>query len=262
MIQKNRFQLCLKYRLRGMVKPSLVFLGIFLFVDLILPLILFIVFEYLVFAPGGQIDINYGGLAVSYPFLLSGAIFLFVGAIASFRENFNFLLTLNNTRRNQYGSELVFMVISGGCFFIVSFVVHLLEMMLELFSEGKPVGDGMAAYLASLTGDHLGKTAIALLLTLAAFIFAYALGLAAGVLSYRFGRYFLIPFWVCFGTSFAVVPILITSYRWFSKLAQWFIGYGRPLPDLTLAFHLLATALLLAAIGALFIRKMPQNSAT
>jgi hypothetical protein len=259
MIRKNRMKLCLNYRLQGIVKPSLIFLAIFLFVDLVIPAVLFILFDRQVFGSGGQITMNYGGMPVSYSFLLSSMIFLFVGAIASFRENFHFLLTLNNTRRNQYLSELLLMAIASLLYLICAMVVRFLENILEAFVNRESIAAQFQAFFAS-AGQHLGESAAALLLTLAIFLCAYALGLAAGALSYRFGRYFLIPFWVCFGASFVFVPIFITSYTWALNLAMWFIGHGRPMPSLSFAVHLLFTAVVLSAVGGLIIRKLPQNS--
>jgi hypothetical protein len=260
MKNENRLRLCLKYRLRGMSRASLIYLAIFVFIDLALPVILFWLASRRIFGPDTRPAFDYGSVPVSYAFLLGTMIFLFVGAVASFQEDFNFLLALNNTRLNQYASWLVLAALSSGSFFICAVIIHWLENLVATLINRS----SLALTLKALTGEYsagqIAESLSILALALAVFLSASLAGLAAGVLSYRFGRYFSIPFWICFGTSFFIVPILIATNENVRRLAAWFIGTGRPLPSLALASHLGLVVLGLLVLSALFIRKLPQNN--
>jgi hypothetical protein len=273
MSRNSHLIFCLNYRLKGLAKASLIYLAIFMLVDLVVPILLFLAFRRGAF---GDNTFSYGisGIdrivesMVSYPFLISTMIFLFVGAVASFSENFNFLLTLNCTRRNQYISDMILMLVTGASAMVCSVVIHGFEFLVEALvnrvslsqmwdhysyyyiHHGEPNAAGLVT--AQLLND--------LLLAMSVFLCAYALGYAAGVLSYRFGRGFTIPFWICFGASFVFIPILVTSVKWIGLLARWYVGAGQPPQSPAFAVHILLTALVLAAIGGLSIRKLQQNN--
>jgi hypothetical protein len=259
MKNENRLKLCLNYRLRGMSRASLIFLAIFVMVDLVLPGVFFALLGRRIFGPDGQPQINYGTMPVSYSFLLSAMIFLFVSAVGSFSEDFNFLLTLNNTRRSQFVSSLLVMLISGAWFFIASLLIHWLEGLVSVLINQGSLSEMVRALISEYNAANLAGSLANLLLTLVIFLGVYAFGLAAGILIYRFGRYFTVPFWICFGTSFFIIPLLIATSEPVRNAAAWFVGAGKPLPSLSLASHLGLTGLVLLIIGAMSIRKLQQN---
>jgi hypothetical protein len=254
----NRLSLCLHYRLRGLTQASLIFLLVFVLVDLVLPLVLFGLFGRRIFGFDSDIAMDYGSMPVSYSFLLSSMIFLFVGFVASFREDFDFLLAMNNTRKNQYLSSLLSLLIASAAFLGIAWLIRPLEILVEAAINRASAAPLFQAWLAEYarTPEYLSS----LVLTLVVCLSACSLGLTAGILSYRFGRRFVIPFWICFGTSFIFVPILLASNEKVFNAAIWFSGTNTALPALSLAWHLAVIDLLLLALGALTIRRLPQSN--
>jgi hypothetical protein len=262
MKKDNRLTLCYKYHLRGLSRASLIYLLVFVLVDLVLPLVLFGLFGRRVF--GGDSTVSYASnfehSPISYAFLLSSLIFLFVGFVASFREDFDFLLAMNSTRRNQFGSSLATLATASLAFFGVSLVISPLELIVESIVNRSSIASLFQDYASWFAADRLPLFLANLLLALVVFLGACSLGLTAGILSYRFGRLFVLPFWILFGTSFVFMPILIATNKTVQDLAAWFIGAGQSLPSLQLAWHLAVLAGMLLVLGGLAIRKLPQSS--
>jgi hypothetical protein len=258
MKKDSRLTLCLQYRLRGLTHASLIYLLVFVLVDLVLPLVLFGLFGRRIFGFENNAAPGDGNTLVSYSFLLSAMIFLFVGFVASFREDFDFLLALNNTRKNQYLSSLLSLLIASAAFFCTALLIRPLEILVEAVITRTSAEVLFNIWLAEFARppECLSGLALALVVCLS----ACSLGLTAGILSYRFGRRFVIPFWICFGTSFIFVPILLASNEMVLKAAIWFSGAQTALPALALAWHLAVIDLLLLALGALTIRKLPQSN--
>ena len=114
-MNNNRFASCFRYNFRGLTRASLIYMAIFAAVDLVLPAVVYLFLGESI--RSGNSKFNYGinaGMPGSLPFLLSTMIFLFVGAYASFRETFNHLLAMNNTRLNQFWATLVTMIAASG----------------------------------------------------------------------------------------------------------------------------------------------------
>ena len=262
MSENNRLKLCFRYRLRGLVRASLVFLAIFITVDLVLPALFYVFIGRPLNADGSTFQVSFvKGHQASTTFWFSTVIFIFVGACAAFREDFNHLLAMNNTRRNQFLSALPLMLLSSGTFLLIGLAVRLLEHFTEALVNQKDVLLVLSAYFQEFSGASLPTAAANLLLYFGSFLLAYAFGQTAGILSYRFGRIFLIPFWICFGSAFAFVPILYAGNRLFRQFLDWFQGLGRPLPALNLGVHILLLAALLIGLTGLAYRRLPQNVA-
>ena len=260
MTPSNRCQLCLNYRLRGWTRAALVYLVIFLAADLALPSLLYLIFGRS--SGGGTVFYQpYGGdFPGSVIFGFSTVIFLFVGGSASFREDFNFLLALNNTRRNQFLSTLPLTALAGVAGLAVSIPVRILEVCVASWINQESIRSGIQAYFQEYAASGPAKVLASLLLFIASFSLAYAFGQAVGSLGYRFGRAFLIPFWICFGCSFILVPIIDDVNPAVRRFFEWFLGQGRALPQLNLSLHLLAFTVLLLALSGAVYRRLPQNA--
>jgi hypothetical protein len=262
MKKDSRLTLCYKYHLRGLTRASLIYLLVFVLVDLVLPLVLFGIFGRRIFGSDSSVvyTVNYPAAPISSAFLLASMIFLFVGFVASFREDFDFLLAMNNTRRNQFGSSLATLATASLAFFGISLAISPLELLVESVINHVSAASFFLAYGAWFAGDQLPLLLGNLLLALVVFLAACSLGLTAGILSYRFGRLFVLPFWILFGSSFVFIPILITTNETVRDLAAWFIGAGQALPSFQLSWHLAVLAGLLLAVGGWVIRKLPQST--
>ncbi|HBP37483.1 MAG TPA: hypothetical protein DD640_01850 [Clostridiales bacterium] len=261
MPNKTRLRLCCQYRLHSLKRAAVIYLAIFAAVDLLVPAVLYLLFRIKTGYGDGTstfgLDQNFPG---SFSFWISTAIFLFAGACASFREEFNYLLLLNNTRRNQFWSNLPLMVLTAGFFLTVNLVVKILELMNEALINQRSAAILLDLYFDQFTGARLPAVLANLLLYFATFLLAYAFGQAAGILAYRFGRLFVVPFWICFGFSFIVIPILYAGNQLFQKFVIWFFALEHLVPSFNLSIHILVLAALLIALTGLVYRRLPQSA--
>ena len=247
-MKTNRLQRCFAYQLKGFMIPSLVFLGIMLFIDIVLPAA-FHLFNGSIIRSDATMP---GWQFLSIIYLFAAAIFMFVGGNASFRESFNHLLSMNNTRKNQFVGEQGAVLIVAAVHAVLGTVVGILEYLLRSwFDKTVPFSSGLSDWsiLTHLSG---------MLLFWIIFIAANSLGEIAGILSYRFGRKFILPFWIGFGMAFVIVPIVSSNQQWIADFLAWFVGVNSANPILTAALHLFLTAILLKVISFAFIRKLPQ----
>jgi len=261
MSQNNRLTRCFQYHLRGLCRASVLYILIFLAVDIILPALLYIILQRQ--SPNDSFihSVNSGQFG-STAFWLSTLIFLFVGFIASFREDFNHLLAMNNTRRNQYLSLLPLMLASGLAFSLFGLVFRILEICLESLLNNTLLSADLHDYLQNFTtgSGRLPATAAELLLYFTGFMTVAAFGTLAGILFYRYGKYVMVPFWICFGCSFVIVPIIATGNTWFNRFITWFLGLDKVMPEVPASLHLLGLAGIFIVLGGLFVRRMPQNA--
>jgi hypothetical protein len=246
----NRLARCYRYHLVRAIWPVLIFLGIFCLVNVGLPLIALI-------SRSESFSFTHLGAnhaLSSFAFLIAGAIFLFVGGYASFREDFNFLLAMNNTRRNQFAAGLLANVAHGFLFLILAVLTGFLEWLTGGLLDPAaqlPWGSSVTTGL-----DVLGE----LLLPLVLFWSAYAFGQAAGALSYRLGAVFTVAFWIIFGVSWAIVPILVGLNPPVQAFLIWFTGVGTAQPELHLTWHLALILAVLVAVTGLAMHKSPQRA--
>lgn len=259
MLHDIRLKRCFQYHLRGMSRAAAIYLAIFLLADIVLPAVIFLFIGQRIISNGSTFQISFGSQSGSFAFLFSTMIFLFAGGCASFREDFNYLLAMNNTRRNQFLSSVLLLVTASIVFAICGIPVRFLEVAVESLVNQEAFSVNLTGFLGNyFDGSTAGGYAVMLAEYAAIFLSAYAFGHLAGILSYRFNRLFIIPFWICFGTSFIFVPILATGNKVFQAFIIWFLGIGTANPALSLTEHLLAIAFILLAITALFNRKLPQ----
>ncbi len=259
MLHNNRLNRCIQYHLRGLSRASLIYLLVFLAVDIILPAILYILVRQRVI--NGTIDMTFSrGQFGSTTFWLSSMIFLFVGCCASFREDFNHLLAMNNTRRNQFLAIIAMILGAGAVYTVLGLVFRILETGLEALVNGRDLGLDLLDYFRNYAAGRLTLTSSEALLHLAGYLAVAAFGTLAGILFYRYGKYVMVPFWICFGCSFVIIPIFATNDSWFSRFIIWFFGLNQSLPEVTAGLHLLALTALLLLLSGLFIRKVPQNA--
>lgn len=260
MLHNMRINRCIRYHLRGLSRASLIYTLVFLAVDILLPTLLYFFIGQRVINGSNFVISVGGGQVSSTTFWFSSLIFLFVSFCASFREDFNHLLAMNNTRRSQFLSTLPVMVISSLVFVVGSMVIRILENFMEALINGTGFSLLLGDYMDNFAVSQLAVTGSELLLLLAAFLVVCNFGQLAGIMMYRFGRVFTIPFWICFGGAFVFVPILASGNQLFIRFLNWFIGVDQPFPAVTLGIHFLALAVILMGLSGLFIRKMPLNA--
>lgn len=249
MTSKQRLMRCYSYHFSTAIKPLLVFLAVFAAVDFGLPL-----FASLFQSSGSNFRIYNGfTMLISPPFLVAGTIFLFVGGYASFREDFNFMIALNNTRRNQYWSNIFHALTLSCLFLVVSVIIGLFERFLAMVLTDQPFWKPGAIWsLPAIMSE--------LIFPFGLFLAAYAFGQMGGLLSYRLGAAFTVTFWILFGTSYVIVPILSGSIPIIGQLLAWFAGVGTDWPLLHSGWHFAVLGLIFYAISGVAMHKLPQNA--
>ncbi len=257
---QSRFKQCVRYNLRGMIRPTAVFVLFFALIDLGVPTLLYSILGDSI--RSGQSTFTYGFLTGgpgSLPFLLGAMIFLFVGAYASFRETFNHLLLLNNSRIKQFWATMTSMLIASCCLVVIGVIIGWAETTIQAWIGQR---DPLVALGNIFTGYGQNPAGLlfGLLVCLAVLLSSFAFGEVAGALSYRFGNLFVLPFWICLGSSFMVVPIIMGTNLGFRQAILWFIGYQQDNQTMIIALHLLAFMLAFKVISFLTLRKLQQST--
>ncbi|MDD4140716.1 MAG: hypothetical protein PHX81_10875 [Eubacteriales bacterium] len=258
MSANHRLLRCTRYLLASVFKPCLVFLGIYLLAAYGLPLLLRVTttgsITYTPFGPNSMIS--------SIVFLFAGAIFLFVGGYAGFREDYNFLLAMSNTWRNQYGAALLRTAAVAAGFTAVSFLMGWFERLFNQVVGLSQINDPgvISTYVYPLNGHQPYSLAGEILLVFAAFLTVFLFGQTAAVFSYRWGARFTVAFWILFGTSYIFLPIMTGTSEGFRRFAMWFLGEGGRDTLINVGWHLLVVSALLIALTGLGMRRLPQNA--
>lgn len=260
-MKNDRFRQCFNYKLRGLFIPSLFFIGIFIVARFGLPLLVDLLASEtasITFTFSG----NYGQLSLlSLTYLFSLSIFLFVGGVASFREEFNHLLAMNNTRMNQFWAAQLAQVTVITGMALLSAVFGVIEQILDSTLKGQSaLAEFGWLYETGGAAAFVGQWLSGLALFWAIFIVSYAFGEMAGTLAYRIGRAFILPFWICFGLMFVLIPIMATSSTRFNLFLSWYLGGNAENIFLGAAGNILLTAIIYKAISLLAIRKAPQST--
>ena len=254
----NRFRQCFYYKLRGLVVPTAVYLAIYILARFGLPLVVWLLADDTMTMNMTASLFGDGVISLlSVSFWFSTSIFLFIGGVASFREEFNHLLAMNNTRQNQFWSAQLAQLTVIFALTILSGVFGLLEHLMDSWINHDVI---FGSFYGIDAGAFIGVYLSGLALLGCGFLLAHAFGETAGVLAYRIGRAFIVPFWICFGLAFVLVPILATGSAGFNRFLSWyFTGIGSNY-YLSAALHILMTAVILKVISLLAIRKIPQSA--
>lgn len=244
-----RFRRCYTYHFVSSIKPLFVFLVIFVLVDFGLPALARMI------QPNGSRISVYNGFTqlVSTPFLIAGSIFLFVGSYASFREDFNFLLAMNNTRHNQYWSSILYSLTMAALFVMICLFMGLIERFLGMVLTNQ-------AIWRPETDWSFAATLSELILPFGLFLAANSFGRMAGALSYRLGAAFTVTFWIVFGLSFFIIPNLAGTVSFIGQFLTWFFGVGKNWPLLESGWHLVLLSLLFFTVSGVVVYRMPQNA--
>lgn len=258
MSANHRLVRCTRYLLSSIFKPSLIFFGIYVVAAYVLPTLI----QAAVDADDTFTVFNPNIIHSSVVFLISGAIFLFVGGYAGFREDYNFLLAMSNTWRNQYGAALLRATVIACGFTIVSFLVGWFERMFnQTIYLRQTVDEGVLSTYANPLGRLQTFTLTdEILFVFAAFLTVYLFGQMAAVLSYRWGAQFTVTFWILFGTSSVLLQILAATSERFRRFTLWFVGEGGRDPLLSAGSHLLVVSVLLVVLTGLGMRRLPQSA--
>ncbi len=185
-------------------------------------------------------------------------IFLFAISIR-FREDFNFLLTLSNTRRDIFlaylGTALVFSAIFSGLILLERVIVDHLNQVLGFHNITDPLH-----LFAPYAVNNLFLQFV-YFLTLC--FFCSVTGIFLGSLLYRLGKKFTLLFWLVFSAiPMIIMPILLWTLHQRRELTQYMAALGNTLKNfnvITGSAVLLTLAVIFSAAVWLNLRRMPQS---
>lgn len=185
-------------------------------------------------------------------------IFLFAISIR-FKEDFDFMITLSSTRAQIFqsliGISLIISAIFSGVIVLERIVIDHLNNSLGLIA----VKD-FFHYLAPYATDNLFLEFVFFL----ALCFFYSIfGILIGSLSYRFGKKFMIGFWLVFS---AIPTVVLPLYLWVLYLNNELSDYIKTMVAFSMEFDLIAVSGELLFMTIIFgfaswinIRRLPQR---
>ena len=195
----------------------------------------------------------------SLSFRLWGLIIFQFATTMRFKEDFDFLLTFSNTRKQIFqslmGVVLIFSTFFSGIIVLERVIIDHLNNIFGFHS----VKD-VFHYLAPYTTDSLFlQFVFFLLLCLCCSVF----GLLMGSLFYRYGKKFMVAFWLIFS---AIPTIVFPLYLWILYLRYLLSASMRDMGEFFRDFDVAAGSGVLFILAILFgiaawlnIRRLPQK---
>lgn len=237
----NRTLKCVKFEFSRLLPSIAVFLGIYITCYLLL-IILFATTS----GSSGSTNMN-----LCFP----AGIFITIYLMAIYKNYYNNLMMLSNTRRAILNSMFI---VSG----IISAVFAILSLLSDYLNAGlgKLIGFRTIVFLDMAYGStSLFEKLLfffSMMLTLCAFALLY------GALEYKIGKVFKVIFWVTFGFLWMLIPLVQRLNLVADAIAafKWYFGYGVSYGILHMSLHFLVTAVILGAITYLVARHQPQKA--
>lgn len=186
---------------------------------------------------------------------LWGIVFFHFGVSIKFREDFNFLLTMSNTRKNIFTA-----LITNSLMFSVLFSVYIMLEKILVDSINQAMGFfKIVDPFHYVSPYRVEGVLLPFMFFLGLCLFASVSGTLFGSLFYRFGKTFTLVFWLVF----SAVPFLILPLFLFygDVKANWvaLISFLRnfSVPEATL--NLFIFTIIAAGAAWLNIRRLPQE---
>lgn len=186
----NRLAKCINFQFKNMAKSTVIFLGVYTAVSLAL-LLMFL-----------NLDGSKSNSSISSGFYIGGAVFAFVYVIANYKAMLNYLLMFGNTRKNIFLSSAITSIMLSILLSVVSILSLLIEEVLSKTFHYNNSGN-----LISFIYNGSNK-ASEFLWFATFFIMICSFSMLYGSLAYKLGKVFVTVFWVCFGISWMVIPML------------------------------------------------------
>lgn len=251
-----------RYQLRSLIRPVLIFLGVYIIVQF---LIMFtwwndggamVMFNHLL---GFRPEIADMFTLFLTPLFLACSVLLIVIALKSFRQDFNHLSMLNMTRKTQFAAGLISSIVTviplSAICLVFSIAETLITFRLAAGEWPKRFIIKKYVYLAGFSGQISKDLIFATIFYLSLFFFALTLGDFIGVLIYRLGRRIFLPVWLSVGLVFCVFPI------WGFNQPGELINFQMVVVNVGPGY-LFAAAVVLRVISFIAMRKMPLTIKT
>jgi hypothetical protein len=166
--------------------------------------IMFVLIYYAIILLGFTLNYFLGGHSsgTANMFFIPCCFFIFFSLSSMYKQNFNHLLMMSNTRKNILGSFFISTAVTALLFAAFSLISQLIDKALSyLFVI--PQIDILSGLYKNINYFSDFVWVFSTLLLVSAFAMLY------GSLRYKFGKKFVIIFWVLFGLSFNLIPIVI-----------------------------------------------------
>ena len=186
------------------------------------------------------------------------AVFQFAISIR-FREDFDFFLTLSNTRKDIFqslvGVALGFSVIFSGLIVLEHLIINYLNNVLGYHK----IVDPFHFFSPYAADNNFLLFVFFFILCLCCSMF----GLMMGSLFYRFGRRFVLAFWLMFSSVFVVFLPLFIWYRhqdsYLSKFITAIWEFLKSFDVLACSGYLFILTIFFGIAAYLNIRRLPQK---
>lgn len=190
--------------------------------------------------------------------LWGSVIFQFAIAMR-FKEDFDFLLTMSSTRKEIFLSLAGVLIGFSGFFSALIVIERLMVDYLNRILGYNNITDYFHFVSPYATKNVFDQFMFFLLLGASLVMF----GLLMGSLFYRFGKKFMMAFWLIFSAAIMIVlPAILWTLHLRSQLSDSMNAFGDFLKnfDLTIAnLILLLVALVFGAAAWLNMRRLPQK---
>jgi hypothetical protein len=238
----KRIGKCLNLELKYLSKSTLVFLGFYFCIyAVIVGLILY------------ANQHGSSGSSVNSSFFIAGSIYIFAFIASSYRSLFNYLMMFGNTRK----SIVVSSFIAYAALSVVISVISIISMLLDTSFTAVSRNSGFDL-LDVIYKDNV-NIATEFLWFLAFFILVSAFSMLFGSLAYKFGKAFIITFWVGLGFLLMFLPALYNPQYLVDALAAFFRA-GSANGIYLAPINFILTAAVLGAAAYLAARRQPQNA--
>lgn len=198
--------------------------------------------------------------SLNFYFITIAVIFSFVLSIVSYVGFFNSLLLFGNTRRTIFASQALHGVFLAALFAVLSLLSDIFNPWL-----GGVLHFRSYQFISQLVYPAVREASLSGALLWSLWYFALlcclmAVGLVYGTLMYKFGKTFMVVFWVGFGFLFSFFSILISGQfgKTLIKALKWYFAAQGSMAAASL--HFLATAVLLGAVAWLIARRQEMRT--
>lgn len=233
---------CFRFQTRNMFKSVLTFLFIYI-------LVLIGLLSITLVSAGTRYNSFRSG------FFLGSLIFTFIYAAADYRSTFNYLLIYGNTRKTIFLSTM---------FANIALSVTM-SVLTTLFSLGenfvtRTSSNGIDMSLVHLLYPNSNLASELLFMTLL-FLLVTSFASVYGSLAYKFGKFFITPFWILFGLAVLLIPATgMNEPAGIQQLIKTYFCLENPNGILLAPVNFLASALIFGLGTYLISSLQPQTA--
>jgi len=186
--------------------------------------------------------------------LLPWLIFMFCWLLSAYKEHFNHLLMMCATRKNIFKSFIIIVLTNAISLSILSIILQLYYIEISKISNFN-TADILQFIYSNVNFLSSFLWTFAVILLIGAFALLY------GALHYKIGKLFSVFFWVIFGCSWVIIPV-ITTYNLlpiFTTAYKMFFSVGNKNGIYFSAVNFIIAAIIFGCATYLIARRQKQK---